>query len=364
MNVELETTPTQTEENVIPEVEMFRKHYNIQKPEETPAEEVVAETPTEETKIVETPADPKNDPTEETPEISLLKELGFENVEALKEALNKQPEVQQSFFIPEDKEDEIAETLYMKKQLKALENETSEEKIIKAFIKLNNPEFDQNDVNAEYADTYTLSEDAEFDESKKNREEKKLRQKLKNDVATAKEFFAKKKEELKLPEYKQETTTDNTNDEEEKQLAMYRQKFVDGINGLKAVAPIKFAPKVKLDDKTEIEIPIMYELDDKGFNTIKQELLTDGGYDNLLTRRHYADNNYKADQIASDFYVLENLDKIIDSAVSQAVNNFRIDQLARAKNITDTTQQDKVLPQELQQDSKKEAMRNLFFKTP
>lgn len=341
--------------------------------EETKAEEtIVEEQPKESEKPVdETPAVSETVPTETTPEVSLLKDLGFESVDQLKAALNKQPEVHQPEFTNETskkvyeallagQEDEIAEVLYTKKQLKSLEGENDPEKVIKAFIRFQNPEFNESEVNDEYKETYSLPEDAEFDESKKIREEKKLNQRIQKDVKAAKEYFSKLSEEIKLPTFQQEQAAQEEDNTDE-QLAVYRQKFKDGISTLQAVPPIEFTHEVEFDGK-KVSIPIRYELDEKGLNAVKTELLQDGGYDNLLTRRHYGDGNYKHGNIAADFYVLENFSKILDSVASQAVNKARIEWLKTQKNISDEAPAERALPEDLQKNTEKDALRQLFFK--
>jgi len=352
--------------SVDPDVEMFRKAYNIQEPVKQPVEEQKTEVPTEATKEVEAPAAPDNVPPVDTAvsEVSILKDLGFESIDALKEALNKQPEPKQPEFanetskqlyelILQGKENDIADVLYTRKQVQSLLGETDETKLIKAYIGFKNPEFDRSDIEAEYNELYTIPENAEFDDAKRTREEKRLRQRIKSDVAAAKEYFNKKSEELTLP-----TVAKNTiepDEELDNESAVYRQRFVDSLQKFGGVKPIEFEYK---DENTSV--PIKYELDAHGVQEIKSLLEKENGFFDFFADRHYDGKEYKIDQMVKDFYVLKNFDKILDSAVSQAVNKAKIEYLKTQKNIQDNPS-DRALPQELEQDSKKEMLKKLFF---
>lgn len=360
------------------EEKMFAKTYG----EDTPAEAVneAVETPAEtvvETKeevkepvaektepVVETPVAVKDSPAEPSSDISFLKELGFESKEQLQEALNRQPEVLKPEFVNDEsrmlyeailqgKEDEIADVLYTRKQLAKLEGETSEEKILKAHIKFTNPEFDDSDVEDEYKEKYSLSEDAEFDESKQKREQKKLKQRIANDVAQAKQFFATKKQELKLPTFEKVTAQDTP---AESQDDVFVQLLAENVKNFKGLTPIEFEHK----DETS-SIPIRYEWDNNKVSEIKAQLEQPHGYYSLLATRHYDGEKYNTNQIVEDVYVLNNWKSMLDAAVTQAVNKTKIEFLKTQKNISNNVPTERALPSEFQQDSQKEAVRSMFF---
>lgn len=356
-----ESTYGETTPEVVSEV--------VETPAETPTEQVtevkeetVVEQPVTE---VESPVVVEEVPTQPSADISILKDLGFENVESLKEALNKQPEILKPEFVNDasrelyeailqGKEDEVAEVLYTKRQLSKLENETDESKILKAHIKFTNPEFDESDVEDEFKEKYSLSEDAEFDESKLKREQKKLKQRISNDVASAKEFFATKRQELKLPQFEKVTAQDTP---AESQDDVFVQLLAENVKTFKGLTPIEFEHK---DENTTI--PIRYEWKQDVLGQIKSQLEQPNGYYAMLATRHYDGEKYNTEQIVKDIYVLSHFDSILDAAVSQAVNKTKIEFLKTQKNISNNVPSERALPQELQQDSAKEELRALFFK--
>jgi hypothetical protein len=369
------------------EVKMFEQKYG--KADEAPAEtteqttdEAAAETTatteatveqtettTEETPPVEdkTPAEV---PIQELPDVSFLKEIGFDSIEAFKskwtelnEATSKQPEFKEPEFVNDQsrelyelivngKEDDVAEILYTRKQLAKLEGETDESKILKAFIKMQNPEFDEADVEDEFKETYSLSEDAEFDESKKRREEKKLRQNIKTDVLKAKEFFAQKRAELKLPTTEKVTAQP---DNSESQDDVFVQLLAENIKNFNGLTPIEFEHK---DENTSI--PIKYEWDSNKVSELKAQLEQPHGYYSLLATRHYDGEKYNTTQIVEDMYVLNNWKSMLDAAVSQAVNKTKIEFLKAQKGINDKVPTERALPSEIQADPVKDEYRKIF----
>ena len=78
-------------------------------------------------------------------------------------------------LISEGKINEVADILYNKKIADEIKTKPDEE-VLKSYIKFQNPEFDNDDIEAEYQEKYSIDEFA-FDESKLKREQKKLNQK-------------------------------------------------------------------------------------------------------------------------------------------------------------------------------------------
>jgi transcriptional regulator NrdR family protein len=49
--------------------------------------------------------------------------------------------------------------------------------------------------------------------------------------------------------------------------------------------------------------------------------------------RYYKDGQYQSDKMVKELYIADNFDKILNSAISQAVNQTRLEMLKQSKNI-------------------------------
>ena len=203
----------------------------------------------------------------------------------------------------------------------------SEPEILKAYIKYNNPEFDDSDVEDEYNEKYTIDEFA-YDDSKLRREEKKLTQRIKADVQNAKEFFKNFSEEVQLPKYTP-TQVEQANDEDDALVQEYRQQYLNSLT--EAQNRVTSLPLSWKDEKGNISV-------DGKFDIPVQELSSyRDGAENLndyLATKYYQGGKYQADRLLRDLYVADNFEKIVSSFVSQAVTQTRLSILKNSKNIT------------------------------
>ena len=258
----------------------------------------------------------------------------FSNREQLEEAL--QSEKQISF------ENETSAAIYnmlaegdingvynilQKKMIADEVSKKSEPEILKAYIKYNNPEFDDSDVEDEYNEKYTIDEFA-YDDSKLRREEKKLTQRIKADVQNAKEFFKNFSEEVQLPKYTP-TQVEQANDEDDALVQEYRQQYLNSLT--EAQNRVTSLPLSWKDEKGNISV-------DGKFDIPVQELSSyRDGAENLndyLATKYYQGGKYQADRLLRDLYVADNFEKIVSSFVSQAVTQTRLSILKNSKNIT------------------------------
>ena len=130
----------------------------------------------------------------------------FESWEQVLEALQQpaQPkfenELSQQVYnmLLEGKTEELFEILGTK-QFAENVKEMDDAEVLKAYIRVNNPEFDDDDIESEFNDNYTIDEYS-VDETKLKREQKKLTQRIKSDVSEAKEFFENLAQDIKFPE--------------------------------------------------------------------------------------------------------------------------------------------------------------------
>jgi len=232
-------------------------------------------------------------------------------------------------LIAEGRINEVADILYNKKIADEIKTKSDDE-VLKSFIKFQNPEFDNDDIEAEYQEKYSIDEFA-FDESKLKREQKKLNQKVRNDVSEAREFFESMSEEIKFPQYTQQQEVEPQEDTEAQEE---RQKFLDSLNGVESrIGSIPFNWK---DDKASLSINGKFEIPAQEASKYREaaESLQD-----YYGERYYQDGKYNSERLLKDLYIADNFEKIVQSVISQTANQTRIEMLKQRKNITTDTEQ-------------------------
>ena len=233
-------------------------------------------------------------------------------------------------LIAEGKINEVAEILYNKKIADEIKDKPDED-VLKSYIKFQNPEFDNEDIQAEYEEKYSIDEFA-FDESKFKREQKKLSQKIRSDVSEAREFFERMSEDIKFPQYERATQQDDTQVDVEAQEE--RQKFLESLNGVEnRLGALQFNWK---DDKASLSINGKFEIPGQEASKYRDaaESLQD-----YYAERYYQDGKYQSDKLLKDLYIADNFDKIIQSVISQTANQTRLEMLKQRKNITTDIEQ-------------------------
>ena len=253
-------------------------------------------------------------------QVERAKELKFENETS--EALYN--------LIAEGKINEVADILYNKKVADEIKNKPDED-VLKSYIKFQNPEFDSEDIQAEYEEKYSIDEFA-FDDSKLRREQKKLSQKIKNDVSDAREFFERMSEDIKFPQY--ERTTQQNEPQQDVEAQEERQRFLESLDGVEnRLGALQFNWK---DDKASLNINGKFEIPAQEISTYRDAA---EGLQDYYAERYYQDGKYQSDKLLKDLYIADNFDKIIQSVISQTANQTRIEMLKQRKNITTDVQQ-------------------------
>lgn len=321
-----------------------------------PTESIIEDT----TEVVETV-----DTDEETEVEDILDEEDFikqrtggkySTWEELEEAINQEKQAEISFenetskaiyhMLAEGKINEVADLLQKKTFAETLKDK-SEEDVLKAYIKATNPDFDKDDIEDEYNEKYVIDEYA-FDDSKLKREQKKLNQRIKGDVANAKEFFNSLAEDIKFPQYapQQIEEADNT------EVEQARANFLSSLNGVeKRIGSLPFEWK---DEKTNIAINGKFDIPGQELTKYREAA---ENLENYYVGRYYQDGKYNTDLILKDLYIADNFNKIVNSVVSQAVNQTRLETLKKSKNITVDNE-----PSATYKPSDAEEERNMFDK--
>ena len=260
----------------------------------------------------------------------------FESWEQLIEALNEtkapkfENELSETIYnmIAEGNIDELVEVLATKKFAENIQD-SSDEEVIKAYIRVNNPEFDDEDVEAEFNDSYTIDE-YQFDESKLRREQKKLTQRMKSDVSSAKEFFDSLAQEIRFPELSTKQTEQQPVEDGEMDALIQEQRsmYINSLQGVESrLSSLPFSWK---DEKANLTVNGKFDIPAQEISKYREAA---EDLENYQVNRYYKDGQYQADKLVKELYLVDNFDKIVNSAISQAVNQTRLEMLRQSKNI-------------------------------
>lgn len=258
----------------------------------------------------------------------------FESWEQILEVINQpakpkfENEMSETIYnlLLEGKVDDVVEALSTKKFAEEIKD-AGDEEVLKAYIKVNNPEFDDEDVEMEFEEKYKIDEYA-FDETRLKREQKKLSQRIKSDVLSAKEFFDSLAQEVVLPELSKQEVVQEPDTELENLIQEQRSIFLQSLNGVES--RINSLPFTWKDEKANVSVNGKFDIPAQELSRYR-EAATDLETHNV--NRYYKDGKYDGDKLVRDMYVADNFDKILTSAISQAVNQTRLEMLKQSKNI-------------------------------
>jgi hypothetical protein len=318
---------------------------NIKEPEVTqPEPEVVQESvqndvqePVQQEETQAEPAMRDDDFVDEDEFIKTKTGGKFENWEQIVEALENQAkpkfenELSEQVYamLLEGKTEELFEILGTKQFAQEVKS-MSDEDVLKAYIRANNPEFDDDDVEAEYAESYTIDEYS-VDEAKLKREQKKLSQRIKSDVTEAKEFFDSLAQDIKLPELSKQQVVEQqpeVDTEMEQMIQEQRSKFLSSLSGVETrLTSLPFQWK---DEKANVAINGKFDIPAQELAKYRQAA---ENLEDYQVNRYYKDGQYLSDKMIRELYIADNFDKILTSALSQAVNQTRLEMLKQSKNI-------------------------------
>jgi len=228
----------------------------------------------------------------------------------------------------EGKTEEIFEILGTKQFADDVQN-LPDEDVLKAYIKVNNPDFDDNDVEDEFNESYSIDE-YQFDESKLKREQKKLSQRIKNDVQDAKQFFENLAQDIKLPELSRRQVEETPKEDVEMEAMIQEQRSLY-LNSLKGVeSRISTLPFQWKDEKANMSVNGKFDIPAQELSKYRQAA---ENLEDYQVNRYYKDGQYQSDKMVRELYIADNFDKILNSAISQAVNQTRLEMLKQSKNI-------------------------------
>lgn len=228
----------------------------------------------------------------------------------------------------EGRTEEIFEILGTRQFAQDAQN-MDDEDVLKAYIKINNPDFDDQDVEDEFNDTYSLDE-YDYDESRLKREQKKLSQRIKTDVQDAKEFFDSLAQDITLPDFTRQQVEQAPQEDTEMQAMIQEQRSLY-LNSLKGVeSRIGTLPFQWRDEKANMSVSGKFDIPAQELSKYRQAA---ENLEDYQVNRYYKDGQYMSDKMVKELYIADNFEKILNSAISQAVNQTRLEMLKQSKNI-------------------------------
>lgn len=271
-------------------------------------------------------------------------------------------------YLKEGKVDEIMSVYQQQKQLEGIDK-LDTDSVLKLKLKYENPELTDAELQDEFESRYgveqpdideDLDDPADIEKAKKRfeREKSAMERLKKKDLKEAKDFLQEKKQEIVLPDIatsKNQDSAPQGSDIDEAAIKEFRDKYVKSIDS--AMNEVTgFGTKYKDD---ELDFQTAFVIDQAEKQNLKQALEKFTLQDYFVPRYIKEDGSFNTTAIAKDLYVLENLNKIIDAHVSQAVNNTKSLLIKGLKNANfqDTTMRQ----QPNEQLSKEQEMADYFF---
>lgn len=271
-------------------------------------------------------------------------------------------------YLKEGKVDEIMSVYQQQKQLEGIDK-LDTDSVLKLRLKYENPELTDAELQDEFESRYgveqpdideDLDDPADIEKAKKRfeREKSAMERLKKKDLKEAKDFLQEKKQEIVLPDIatsKNQESVPQGNEIDEAAIKEFRDKYVKSIDS--AMNEVTgFGTKYKDD---ELDFQTAFVIDQAEKQNLKQALEKFTLQDYFVPRYIKEDGSFNTTAIAKDLYVLENLNKIIDAHVSQAVNNTKSLLIKGLKNANfqDTTMRQ----QPNEQLSKEQEMADYFF---
>ena len=228
----------------------------------------------------------------------------------------------------EGKTEEIFEILGTRQFAEDVQN-MDDEDVLKAYIKVSNPDFDDQDVEDEFNESYAIDE-YQFDESKLKREQKKLSQRIKTDVQDAKEFFESLAQDIKLPDFSRQQVEQAPQEDTEMEAMIQEQRslYLQSLQGVESrIGTLPFQWK---DEKANMSVSGKFDIPAQELSKYRQAA---ENLEDYQVNRYYKDGQYMSDKMVKELYIADNFEKILNSAISQAVNQTRLEMLKQSKNI-------------------------------
>lgn len=324
--------------------------------------------PTAEQQQPTPPTEQQAAPTVEPPaeevvdlEVVLEREFGTKDIAALKaerEELKKLKESPQSFqyendeskllheYLKEGKKKELLQFLETQDKLEVYSSAEvttdNAEDIIKLGMKIKNPNLSQSEIDFLFKEDYvagkepvqrSTEDDEDFQERHSEWKERADKVAMKRMVAAklAQPDLQKAKVNIVLPELQRQIQQpEQPSQESLEQVTKQREAFLNKLESDYAKFD-GFATKVKDES---VELPVQFKVPDEAKVAIKDRFKAGFDLNGFIDSRWSdASGNTNINQIMSDIFVLENLDKVLSGVANDAANQRLAEYIKTTKNI-------------------------------
>lgn len=299
---------------------------------EAKKEEVKAEAPAE-TVVEEVETKPKKekkakDVVEEVKETPVVEQQGYAN--EFSEKVDK--------LLRAGEIDKVTDLLNEKRTLASLDKMAADAQI-KLSLQYQHPEYDANEIQDLFEETYQRPEKPEYpldttdDESVKEweryeKKNKSFENKLNREAKEARKFLSAKSSELVLPDITPKAAAEPTPQELEAQEKLHQAYLQSIDNGVKEFNGFETVAKVG-----NLEIPIKYTIDETDKNQLTPDLQNFNVNDYFREQWLDASGSWRGKEYARDVYRLKNFDKIMQKVATEAANQATAEYIKAQKNI-------------------------------
>lgn len=266
-------------------------------------------------------------------------------------------------YLKEGKVDDVLQVYNEQRRLSTVKD-MADSDVIKLAMEYKQPNFDLTDIREDFESRFTLDkpeapdkedylEDEAFELAQKKynkeltqytKQEKALVRTMKAEAAEARKYLSSLQKDIVLPDIALAPNVPDVDPvAEEAERANWEASRNEYLASLQqSSAEFKEIPFEITDEGFSFKGS--YKIDDAENVVLSKNLAEKDVVNDLLMSRYGKDGKYNTTQLMKDLYLLDNSQKIIASAVKQAVAQDRLDTLRHQKNIELTGQRNDHVP--------------------
>jgi hypothetical protein len=251
-------------------------------------------------------------------------------------------------YLKEGKVDDVLQVYNEQKRLSSLKD-MSDAEVVKLAMEFKHATLQPDDIQDEFLSKYSLEkpeppvaddylDDDAFAKAEKTYEKelkqyekdlKGLDRKLKLEAADSREYLSSLKKDIVLPDINPVEKVTAPDPAETERAKQFRDEYLASLNksydGFKEI-PLKVTDEgISFDGK--------FEIDEAERLQLKKDLTEKNVFDDLILSRYIKEDSYDTKQLMEDLYWLNNKEKIIASAIKQALSKGKLDKIKETKNV-------------------------------
>lgn len=191
---------------------------------------------------------------------------------------------------------------------------------LKLYIKMKNPRFDQELIDDEYAELYTVKNEDDFDDPIALRKAKvRVQQRMENELAQAKEFFTQHKQSIKLPDIPSIQPTVDEGYEQYKAATATATETLNNviIPSLKSLNESDLGMKLKINDTdNQMNFDVSVAVDKNDFDSALGEAVN---WDAWVEKTFYENGKFQPQKVIQTILKVQKFDSYAQTIARQAV---------------------------------------------